>query len=543
MFRLRSRSNSASLPSRAFRPSVEALEDRVVPAHLGALATTTAAPTFAPPSLLANVPDTAQEPGDMHLAEKAWIQANVLDPALQAQALAAFNDDFAIGRLDMLDLFGIARLDDVVTATELADLRALVANPDVVHMPDYVANLAGKVVNGDMGNSTYQFVQVYSGTGTGYVRTSYLGNLDVDSPSWQLDQLVDKWFRGVDAPTTGFRYAYDGNDSLFGAGIQYTDIDQGQLGDCYFLAALGDLANQSPQTIQNLFLDNQDGTYTVRFGSATGADYVTVDRWLPITAKNTFAYANDGQAFNSGSNSLWVPLLEKAYAQVNHSGWLGRADSSDSYAALENGFSGDAMRQLTGLTASRDITLTAMESQTQLQNAVSAGDLVCLNTPKKPNTTYIVDGIKLVREHVYSVLGYDASTGLYTVFNPWNVNKSGAAVEFQVNFWQIQRMFVSWDRGDNPENVIDGSRAADYVTTQTPLFGAADVSKTSVAEHAAPAQTDNLKPGQAMTSGLRAPGPNAVDANVTSLFFAEAHQRARHAFDPLADDLLVILGL
>src|SRR5262249_9662435 len=120
-------------------------------------------------------------------------------------------------------------------------------------------------------------------------RTDYLGNLDVDSPAWRLEQLVDKWFRGVDAPTTGFNYAYDTGDPLFAAGApQYTDINQGALGNCWLLAALGDLANQSPRTIENMFIDNQDGTYTIGFGSDAARDYVTVDRWLPVASDNTF---------------------------------------------------------------------------------------------------------------------------------------------------------------------------------------------------------------------------------------------------------------
>jgi hypothetical protein len=49
------------------------------------------------------------------------------------------------------------------------------------------------------------------------------------------------------------------------------------VGDCYFIAALGALADSSAAAIENMFIDNGDGTWTVRF-------YVTVHGVLIIVA-------------------------------------------------------------------------------------------------------------------------------------------------------------------------------------------------------------------------------------------------------------------
>ncbi len=40
---------------------------------------------------------------------------------------------------------------------------------------------------------------------------------------------------------------------------------QGELGDCYFISSLGTIANEDPAAIEDMFINNGDGTYTVRF--------------------------------------------------------------------------------------------------------------------------------------------------------------------------------------------------------------------------------------------------------------------------------------
>ncbi len=85
-----------------------------------------------------------------------------------------------------------------------------------------------------------------------------------------------------------------------------SDINQGALGDCYFLAAIQNLFKSSPngQAIRDMMLDNGDGTVTVRFFNYNKEKkkqepwYVTVDKKV-----NVF-----------GNMNTWVRVLEKAYA-------------------------------------------------------------------------------------------------------------------------------------------------------------------------------------------------------------------------------------
>ena len=75
--------------------------------------------------------------------------------------------------------------------------------------------------------------------------------------------------------------------------MSYLDIDQGNCGDCYFLANLAAAVLQSPTTIENMFIDNGDDTFTVRLFNNGVADYVTVDRFLPTNGGQA-AYAGVG---------------------------------------------------------------------------------------------------------------------------------------------------------------------------------------------------------------------------------------------------------
>lgn len=109
---------------------------------------------------------------------------------------------------------------------------------------------------------------------------------------------------------------------LFGpAGPRKEDVDQGALGDCYFLARLGSLASTDPAYIRNSVAPLGDGSYVVRFWDNDppyAATYVRVDADLWTNGANRPAYA--GILPNGGS---WAAIMEKAYAvarkdQVNY---------------------------------------------------------------------------------------------------------------------------------------------------------------------------------------------------------------------------------
>ncbi len=341
--------------------------------------------------------------------------------AINGLATTLFADG-SLNRADVIQILRSAGTDGSVSASELSDLRALIADAARYNMPGYVQVLAGNVVNANAANATY--------LGT------TLGNLAAGSTNAVLTMLVDKWFMGTDLPTvTNSSITYrNATGPLFVGTPSRNDEKQGQLGDCYFIATIGALADRNPATINNMFVDNGDGTFTVRFytgnysmfyladgtvsdGFAGGtgvADYVTVNRQLPAYSNGTFAYSNYGRSVTDSTVPLWIALAEKAYAQWNHTGKSGR-NGTNTYAAIEGGWMGVVNAQITGTNA----TAHYMSSATQqtLINALAAGKAVTIGSKS--------DATALVGAHAYSITGYDANTGRFSLFNPWGNTQPG----------------------------------------------------------------------------------------------------------------------
>ena len=128
---------------------------------------------------------------------------------------------------------------------------------------------------------------------------------------------------------------YD-NPQLFVDGFDPGDINQGELGDCYFLAVLSTLCSDS-NDILNLLVSkeiNAAGCYIVRFFINGVETLITVDDYLPCKKNGQLAFAN------SKNGEFWVCILEKAWAKLH-----------GSYAAVVGGAPNLAFSQITGCPA------------------------------------------------------------------------------------------------------------------------------------------------------------------------------------------------
>jgi hypothetical protein len=380
-----------------------------------------------------------------------WFGPNLQDPGIQSVARSRFTADGSLSRADLIQVLREAEVEDgpggTMTPAQIHDFQTLVGNASLLGMSDSVRVLANKVVNGDPANAHYQGAP--------------LGNLSPSSTGSQLEKLVAKWFLGLDHPqavgTVSLSYA-QASGSLFGSGgPAFSDVYQGGVGDCWLMAPLAETAFREPWLIRSMFTDNGDGTFAVRFYNNGVADYVTVDRNLPVDSAGTFYYAQTGPNYVfSAGNVLWPALAEKAYAQLCESGWTG-CTAVNSYTPLDTsgGFPGPVLRQLTGRpthqagwwfgSLSGDNWLTGLYSAGTFLNSYQSGNLITLDSNLSEAA-----GNGVPAQHVFAVVGYDAAAQTFTLFNPWGVgthqDDKGNVVPgiLHLTWSQIQAEFFDW---------------------------------------------------------------------------------------------------
>ncbi len=327
-------------------------------------------------------------------------QSTLRNAALSSLVNSLYADS-QLTRTEMMQVLRSAGSDGVVDGSELEDLRYLTSTSSVYAMPAFVRELAKDVVNSNPANRTF--------------KGQSAGNLAAGSSSTLLNNLVDKWFLGADEPVltnSGLSYQiFVGN--LFNGTPSRNDAKQGQLGDCYFIAALSAIADKNPDAVRNLFIDNNDGSYTVRFYDATQTvDYVTVNRRLPTNSGGRLEYSGYGLSVSSSATTGWIALAEKAYAQWNETGNEGR-DGTNRYSSIAGGWMSNVNAQVLGTTSS-NYAFSTTPKQT-LIGAITASKAITLGTLQNASGG-------LVGGHAYTVAGYNASTDTFTLFNPWGTS-------------------------------------------------------------------------------------------------------------------------
>jgi hypothetical protein len=328
----------------------------------------------------------------------------------------------------------LASTNTKLTTAELNDLKTIAANlNNGMSTSTYLTDITKALVNGNAANATW--------TG-GAASSTALGNLAAGSSASQLAELTGKWFLGTDLPSSkvlmsgvsAFSVSYStSSKALFGtSGPSMNDINQGYLGDCYLLSSLAEVAKQESGIISSMFTANGNNTYGVRFYVNGTAEYVTVNTSL----------ADGGSIFNSGS-SIWASLAEKAYAQLQAGGVVtgNSVNYGNSWSTIGNGGAPEmALEEITGASAITDFDASGgswakvvynssfgVNSYTTgnvTANVLSAiasdlaiGDDVILSS--YTNATDSSGRTTLVADHAMSVYGYDSSTGMLEIRNPW----------------------------------------------------------------------------------------------------------------------------
>jgi hypothetical protein len=369
-----------------------------------------------------------------------WLTLNVQTAAIR-NVVSSEAADGILSRNEMLNLFKTVEKAGPVTSTEFSDLKNIVNHSTYFAGEGYVQQLSQDVVLGNVANAHYL--------------GKTLGNLAANSKATQLESLVDKWFLGMDHPLAGVGDYVSAQGTLYhtDGSISEEDVVQGHAGDCFLMASLAEVAQDHPEDIKDMIIDNGDNTYTVRFFYNSTPEYVTVDRYLPAYSNGTFVYANAGAYASSSNNVLWVAMVEKAYAEVDEMGWLSKLDKNSNGTSdrdntnayehahlvgsvhtlgarfvytggIDNGRAYVALQEMTGLTGQHAAPTDL--GPAGLLNLYDTGAMITLGTVASPQDSDIVSS------HFYSIVSvtpmWTPWTGVYDVQvllrNPWGPNAS-----------------------------------------------------------------------------------------------------------------------
>lgn len=353
-------------------------------------------------------------------ATTAWI-STLTDDGVRND-LVSLAADGALSYAEALQLLTDTARDGAFTVAEFQDLQTVAAHMNNgVTASSYVADIFIQLVQGNPANVSWHGGATYA---------TPLGNLSAGSSAAQLDELIGKWFLGTDLPdptlvpddqrvvtqphyamVSGLLYGSSGSASI-------ADVSQGSLGDCVVCANMIDMVDNHPDLLKSMIVDNGNGTYGVRFYLNGNEVWVTVDREFPVDAYGNLVYADNGIGQDK---ALWVPLLEKAYAQLSETGMVAHPPVN-SYENIDGNSTRIVLPAMSNLKSTYYHTSAsdwASNKQT-LVDALAAHRDVVFETAHGAPHTYNSDGLtELVDAHAFAVLGYDEATGKFIVRNPW----------------------------------------------------------------------------------------------------------------------------
>ena len=194
---------------------------------------------------------------------------------------------------------------------------------------------------------------------------------------------------------------------LFEGKIEFNDVQQGSLGDCYFLSSITALT-EYPFLIKEKFRTqqfNEEGYYEVIFFIDGEWQILFLDDYFPYDPrKRTFAFARPH------NNELWAMLLEKAWAKLN-----------GGYSNIVGGIVSEPISALTGFPTEY-LSHKNLEEE-DIYAKIEEGDKegTIMSSASKGNNE--VEARGLVQSHAYTLIGakkwVQRHLYLLKLRNPW----------------------------------------------------------------------------------------------------------------------------
>jgi hypothetical protein len=249
------------------------------------------------------------------------------------------------------------------------------------------------------------------------------------------------WVDPSVAPGSGSSSLSTFKGPLFHDGPVPGDVQQGQLGDCYFCAAIAGLAASKPDAVRALIRDAGDGGAVVTFHEkdpSTGQFrpveiHVDAELYQGWNGKPLYGHSPG----DKDSMELWFALVEKAWAT-----WKG------GYGGAVAGVQNQVFEAVLGKNAG----WLAVDSQSDpgavwgtIQATLNAGLPLGAATQSVDDGRYANSGV--YADHGYTVLGAEEVNGqkIVTLRNPWGSGEPrGDGVDdgvFKLPLSEFQKLF------------------------------------------------------------------------------------------------------
>ena len=190
---------------------------------------------------------------------------------------------------------------------------------------------------------------------------------------------------------------------LFAQGVPHlTAMRQYFTSDCYFLSAVGAVAETNPTALVRLITSNGDGTYVVRFPGQ------------PVVRVTTPSDAEIA-AYTAAKDGVWLSVLQKAYAVVRIRTEPKEARTQEPLDSVGFRLGSTSVMELFTGHSSRAIRLGG-ESDKGATAPMVVQVRAALRTALRDRRAVTAS----MNHHAYAVTAYDPAADLVTIHNPYN---------------------------------------------------------------------------------------------------------------------------
>jgi hypothetical protein len=291
----------------------------------------------------------------------------------------------------------------------LADVDKLLTNPNITGSQAAVLGMIADQMNGDISvrpnaSPSYSLAQV---------QQNVFGNNNSESAVFGTSSYAFSYYIQVAGQIASSTNS-NGSFNLYGSytAPQMSSIQQGALGDCYYLASIDAILNQSPQLISKLITQNANGTFTVTFPKATNQQASSETVTLTDSEIADFNIAtNNGcwlAVMGLAENDVLVALSNSTNRTTKNAFAVSSAELATPLGVVsDGGYPTQSFNLLTG----------------QAYNAVTQRNYNVTYIDKLLTTDFSGDLAMGVEssDHSLAIIGWNAQTQTVTILNPWGI--------------------------------------------------------------------------------------------------------------------------